>query len=93
MPVKHPAEDDLVIAAFRIPKSLRSRAKAKAWAEELTFSQLMRRAIGREVAREPIAACVSNINKLARSQRRLLKEPAYLARNKPKAVHSLSDKP
>ena len=91
MPVKRPAKDDLAIAAFRIPKSLRTRAKAKAWAEELTFSELIRRAIGREGAREPIA--VPNPNKFTQFERHLLKEPADPARNRPKAVHSLSDKP
>jgi hypothetical protein len=91
MSVKRPAKDDLAIAAFRIPKSLRSRAKAKAWADELTFSELIRRAIGREVAREPIA--LPNANKFTQLQRRLLEEPADLARNRPKAVHSLSNKP
>jgi len=43
------SKEELEVAAFRLPKRLRSRAKAKAHAEDLTFSQLMRRAIRREL--------------------------------------------
>jgi predicted HicB family RNase H-like nuclease len=43
--------EELALAAFRMPKKLHRRAKAKAKAEDLTFSQLMRRAIRRELGR------------------------------------------
>lgn len=43
------ADGSFEIAAFRLPKALRLRAKARARAEDLTFSQLMRRAIRREL--------------------------------------------
>jgi hypothetical protein len=49
MSEKNGHAEDLEIAAFRLPKTLRSRAKARARAEDLTFSQLMRRAIRREL--------------------------------------------
>jgi predicted DNA-binding protein len=42
-------EKDLTIAAFRMPKELRQRAKAKAKTHDLTFSQLMRRALRKEL--------------------------------------------
>ena len=37
------------IAAVRLPPDLRRRAKAKAQREDMTFSQLMRRALRREL--------------------------------------------
>lgn len=42
-------ESDLELAAFRLPKELRTHAKRKAKSEDLTFSQLMRRALRREL--------------------------------------------
>ena len=44
-----PPTQDLVLAAFRMPKDLRQKAKAKAKAEDINFSQLMRRAVRREL--------------------------------------------
>lgn len=38
------------LTAFRLPKDLSALAKQKAKSEDLTFSQLMRRAIKRELA-------------------------------------------
>ncbi len=42
-------ESPTELAAFRMPPSLRDRARQKAEEEDLTFSQLMRRAIRREL--------------------------------------------
>lgn len=42
-------EPDSEVAAFRLPTELRARAKQKARAEDLTFSQLVRRALRREI--------------------------------------------
>jgi hypothetical protein len=44
-------KEETALAAFRLPKQLRSSARAKAQAEEITFSQLMRRALKKELAR------------------------------------------
>ena len=38
------------LAAFRLPRVLRAQAARKARAEDLTFSQLMRRAIRQELS-------------------------------------------
>lgn len=37
------------LAAFRMPKDLRTKARAHAKATDLTFSQLMRRALRKEL--------------------------------------------
>jgi hypothetical protein len=42
-------KDDTVLAAFRMPRSLRGKAREKCTATDITFSQLMRRAIRREI--------------------------------------------
>lgn len=41
------------VAAFRLPTHLRKAARDKCQSEDLTFSQLMRRAIRRELTTEP----------------------------------------
>jgi hypothetical protein len=43
-------EPDLELAAFRMPKELRAKAKEKARRHDMTFSQLMRRALRNEIA-------------------------------------------
>lgn len=42
-------KDELELAAFRMPPQLKSEAKTKCKAEDITFSQLMRRAIRKEL--------------------------------------------
>ena len=46
---KHPSNEGHELSAFRMPTELRKRAKAKAQREDITFSQLVRRAIRREL--------------------------------------------
>lgn len=41
--------DESELAAVRLPKDLRARAQQQAKSEDLTFSQLMRRALRREL--------------------------------------------
>lgn len=44
-----PPKPKTELAAFKMPKELREQARAKARASDLTFSQLMRRALKREL--------------------------------------------
>jgi hypothetical protein len=46
---RHECEKETKLAAFRLPEYLRQQARAKAQQEDITFSQLMRRAIRREL--------------------------------------------
>jgi hypothetical protein len=45
--------DRSVLAAVRLPDALKDRATQHAKAEDITFSQLMRRALRREIERLP----------------------------------------
>jgi hypothetical protein len=42
-------KEETDLAAFRLPKALRSEARGKCEIEDITFSQLMRRAVRREL--------------------------------------------
>lgn len=44
-----PKPKDGTIAAFRLPRSIHAQAREKCKTEDITFSQLMRRAIRREL--------------------------------------------
>jgi hypothetical protein len=48
--------DSSVLTAARIPKSLDAEAREKCRAEDITFSQLMRKALRRELAGNKEAA-------------------------------------
>jgi predicted HicB family RNase H-like nuclease len=48
-PAKDKESEETELAAVRLPKKLRAAAKSKAKKEDITFSQLMRRALRKEL--------------------------------------------
>jgi hypothetical protein len=45
--------EETIVSAFRMPKNLRKEAQQKCESEDMTFSQLMRRALRKEIGCEP----------------------------------------
>ena len=49
MEISQPKKEETELAAVRLPKKLRAAARQKAKKEDITFSQLMRRALRKEL--------------------------------------------